>query len=396
MPFNRGRFSPRSRFGSGGGRRFGGMARKPKAFDPSHLVGAATTPNVVRPVFTPVNTFASFSLHQQLERNISNRNYTQLTSIQDQVIPHILAGKDVVGIANTGTGKTAAFLIPLIQRLLVDSAQKVLIVTPTRELAVQIEHEFFQFASGLRLYSALCIGGMPVYRQASLLRRGPQFVIGTPGRLKDLAERGVLSFKTFKTIVLDEVDQMLDMGFIHDVREIISALPQPRHSLFFSATLSPKAQAVSREFLTNPVMVTVTNRETAAQITQSVVRVGGRGKVEVLHDLLKQEAFRKVLVFVRTKHATDRVARSLSDLGIRVAAIHGNKNQSQRRQALESFKSQRVQVLLATDVASRGLDIADVTHVINFDLPGTYEDYIHRIGRTGRADKQGMAVTLVD
>lgn len=391
--------STSSRFSGGrggfsrGGR--GGSRYAQKSFDPSMFVKKAEAQQV-QETYVPQHTFADFQLTEQLQRNIEVRGYTSPTPIQDQAIPYLLAGKDMIGQANTGTGKTAAFLIPLINKVFKDRTQKVLIVAPTRELAVQIEEEFRQFSVGMRMYSALCIGGVSMHNQISNLRRHPQFVIGTPGRLRDLEAQRVLYFEDYNNIVLDEVDQMMDMGFIQDVKYIASVLPKVRQSLFFSATLPEKLLLVMRGFLTDPVKISVKSRDTSANIDQDVVRVNGRNKIEVLHELLRQEGFDKVLVFLRTKHGAEKLSQALDQKGVYVATIHGNKNQNQRQRAIQQFKRNHVKVLLATDVASRGLDIDNVTHVINYDLPETYEDYIHRIGRTGRADKKGIALTLVD
>lgn len=374
----------------------GAFRRAParKSFDPSFCVRKAT--GVVEENFVAVNTFESFQLHPQLKRNIDQHGYTSLTPIQDQAIPQLLQGRDVIGLANTGTGKTAAFLIPLIQKIMVDRDQRVLIVAPTRELAVQIEQEMRHFSLGMHMYSALCIGGVKIQPQIYRLSRRPEFVIGTPGRLRDLEEQGMLNFHDFQNIVLDEVDQMFNMGFIRDVKHIASKLPRPRQSLFFSATLPESLQQIVREFLNNPIKISVKSRDTAANIDQDVIRSNGKPKIEMLHEMLQLKEFEKVLVFLRTKHATERVARELFDRGVRVGSIHGNKNQNQRQRTIEAFKRNQIKVLVATDVASRGLDIDNVSHVINFDLPETYEDYIHRIGRTGRADKKGIALTFVD
>ena len=302
----------------------------------------------------------------------------------------------MVGVANTGTGKTAAFLIPLINKAFLDRSQKVLIVTPTRELAVQIRDELVGFSQGLNIDSVLCIGGVGIFPQAEKLRRNPQFVIGTPGRLRDLERTRKLNFGSFNNIVLDEVDRMLDIGFVREIRYIVSMLGRIRQSLFFSATLPPAVSDIMRNFSSNPITVSVKSNDTIAGIDQDIIKTNGEPKIEVLHDLLVKEGFTKVLVFGRTKYGMEKLARDLDQRGFKVAAIHGNKNQSQRQRALTQFKNNQVQVLLATDIASRGLDINDVTHVINYDLPQSYEDYIHRIGRTGRAQKQGKALTFVD
>ncbi len=372
-----------------------GSPRRIKTVDVSLLTKRAISSQAPE-VYEPRHSFADFPIHPQLKQNIILRGYTVPTPIQDQAIKPILEGKDVVGIANTGTGKTAAFLLPLLQKITHDRTQRVLIVAPTRELAVQILEECRAFSRGLEIFSTLCIGGVNIRPQIENLRRHPHIVIGTPGRLKDLKNQNKLSIALFSNIVLDEVDRMLDMGFIRDVNFLISHLPKVRQSLFFSATLTPTVSQVMQTFLTNPVTISVKTQETVHNIDQDIIKMNGRVKLDILHDLLNQEAFKKVLVFGRTKWGIEKLAKQLSLKGVSVVALHGNKNQSQRQRALSEFKQNRVNVLLATDIASRGLDIPDVTHVINFDLPETYEDYIHRIGRTGRAGKKGMALSFVD
>lgn len=373
-----------------------------RSFDPTIFIGRLATQTSISEETTPevsfvsTHSFADFPIKEQLKTNIINKGYTMPTPIQDQAIPAILEGRDVVGLANTGTGKTAAFLIPLINKAVLDLSQRVLIITPTRELAVQIRDELTAFASGMNIESVLVIGGVSMGPQIARLRRNPQFVIGTPGRLRDLEENHALNFARFNNIVLDEVDRMLDIGFVHEIRFMISKLPRPRQSLFFSATLTPNVTAVMQSFLLNPVMISVKTTETVKNVKQEVIRTMGKPKIEVLHGLLiKKEVFSKVLVFGRTKYGMEKLAHDLEVRGFKVAAIHGNKNQNQRQKALFDFKNNQVQVLLATDIASRGLDIEDVTHVINYDLPESQEDYIHRIGRTGRANKTGIALTFV-
>lgn len=346
--------------------------------------------------YSPTHKFSELPLLDQLKQNIAARGYLQPTPIQDQAIIPLLEGRDLIGTANTGTGKTAAFLIPLLNKVAKDRREKVLIIAPTRELAMQIEEELLLFARGIGIYSVLCIGGASMGRQMQGLKRNPGFVIGTPGRLKDLDKRRMLRLQEYTNVVLDEVDRMLDMGFIHDVREIISHLPRSRQSLFFSATLPDKMREIMDAFLTNPVSVSVKSGATAKNVDQDIVRVNGRDKVEVLHDLLVEKGFEKVLVFGRTKWGVDKLENVLNKRGFRVASIHGNKSQGQRQRALQQLKQDQVQILLATDVASRGLDIEGVTHVINYDTPESYEDYVHRIGRTGRAGKKGVALTFVD
>jgi len=346
--------------------------------------------------YVPKHRFADFAIEESLKRNIAKKGYVTPTPIQDQAIPHVLKGADVVGIANTGTGKTAAFLIPLINKVLKDRTQCVLIMVPTRELAIQIEEEYWAFADGMRIGAVTCVGGANINPQIATLRRGPNFVIGTPGRLKDLMDRRALDLSKFGTVVLDEADRMLDMGFIHDMKFILSHMKWELHTLFFSATLSREIENLIGDFLRAPVRVSVKTGNTAAGVDQDVVRIGGKNKIDALHELLSQPEFSKVLVFGRTKHGVEKLSKILAQRGFKAESIHGNKTQNKRQRALELFKGNRVQVLVATDVAARGIDVDDVSHVINYDLPTSYEDYVHRIGRTGRAGKRGKALTFVE
>lgn len=367
-----------------------------KSFDPSTLVrNLSQTVPQKQEEFIPKHIFTGFSFHASLHTNISSRNFPGLTPIQDQVIPLLLAGKDVVGIANTGSGKTLAFLAPYIQKLTLNKNQRIIIMAPTRELAVQIDQEFRIYAKNTGLYSAVCIGGVSMGSQIQRLRQNPNFVIGTPGRIKDLASQRVLNLSLFNNVVLDEVDRILDMGFLKDITQILSSISKDRQSAFFSATTTPQVIRVMNGFLRNPTTVSVRANTTMDNIAQEIVRANGKPKIDILHSLLKTPGFDKVLVFGRTKHGLERLTVDLVRRGFSAVAIHGNKSQSQRQRSLEQFKSNRAKILLATDVASRGLDIDNVTHVINFDLPESYEDYIHRIGRTGRANKTGIALTIV-
>lgn len=338
--------------------------------------------------------FDSLNLPHTLHEAVIRRGYSTLTPIQAAAIPAIRDGKDVIGIANTGTGKTAAFLLPLIERILKDRTYRALIITPTRELALQIRDELRKFTGNMPIWSSFCIGQSSMYTQMQELRRGPHVVIGTPGRLKDLIERRALKLESFKMVVLDEADQMLDMGFIHDVKHIISFLPAVRQSLFFSATLSPAINTLIQSFVKNPVTVSVKKNETVANIKQEVLSVDPTQKRLKLAELLKKDEFRKVMVFGRTKMGVENLSNALYKEGFKVAAIHGDKPQFQRQQAIRMFKEDVVQVLVATDVAARGIDIEGITHVINYEVPDTYEDYIHRIGRTGRAENAGVALTF--
>lgn len=347
--------------------------------------------------YEPKYHFENFDICTELKRNIEKKQYTLPTPIQDQTIPAILEGRDIIGIANTGTGKTAAFLIPLINKVFKNRREKVLIVAPTRELAEQIHEELVGFAAGMSIYGVLCIGGANINRQRSELRRNPNFVIGTPGRLKDLIGTHSLDFSDFGNVVLDEADRMVDIGFIADVKYLISLLSPQRQSLFFSATISGKVKEIIQNFVHDPLTVSVKQQDTAVNVAQDIVKVISRDKkVDQLHDLLIKDGFDRVLIFGRTKWGVQRLTDELLRRGFKAGVIHGDKRQSQRQKTLDQFKNNQIDIMLATDVASRGLDIPDVSHVINYDMPNSYEDYIHRIGRTGRANKKGVALTFVD
>lgn len=391
---------PRPAFGNSRGSRGGGrhMRTVPKNIILSVIERSKTSARVATIEPEKVShTFADFALSLPLQETIKAKGFLTPTPIQDQTIPAILEGKDLIGTANTGTGKTAAFLIPLLQKITLDRNQRVLIVAPTRELAVQIHKEIRDFARGLTIRSAMLIGGANEWRQRQDLKDDPHFVIATPGRLKDFIESRYIRLSMFRNVVLDEADRMVDIGFINDIKYFISLLPKERQSLFFSATISGKVGEILTDFVKNPVRVSVKTEDAATTIRQDIIRVsGGNDKIEALHDLLIQKEFGKVLIFGRTKWGVQKLSDELVKRGFRSGAIHGNKRQNQRQYVLEQFKRSEIQILLATDVASRGLDIPDVSHVINYDLPETLDDYIHRIGRTGRANKRGIALTFVD
>ncbi len=362
---------------------------------PSRYVRKATAQTIVEHV--SAYKFADLPLSPALHARIQKRGYATPTHIQEVAIPHVLLGRDVVGIANTGTGKTGAFLIPLIEKVTAQKGESVLIMAPTRELAIQIHTELRALTDGMRLYSVVCVGGTGIGPQLKSLRFHNEFIIGTPGRLKDLVQRGALDLSRVSSVVLDEADRMLDMGFIADMRFLIGRMPAKKQTLFFSATLSRDVERVIGEFLSDPVRVSVTTGETADRVDQDVVHIGrDESKVEVLCRLLAEQELHKVIVFGRTKHGVEKLSKTLVERGIRAVSIHGNKRHNERQRALQAFRTDATRVLVATDVAARGLDIPAVSHVINFDQPTTYEDYVHRIGRTGRAGRTGIALTFVE
>jgi ATP-dependent RNA helicase RhlE len=385
-----------NRGGFGGGNRGGGKGQ-PRAIDPTRFINKAKPVQEEIP-YAAEHTFADFNFSPALQRNIDAKGYVNPSAIQDQAIEPVLAGRDLIGLANTGTGKTAAFLLPLLQKLVEDqNSIRVLIMAPTRELAVQIDDEFRGFAKGLGLYSALCVGGVNIQPQIRQLQRGPHLVIGTPGRLKDLVQQNKLRLGGVDVLVLDEADRMLDMGFIRDIKFLVEKMPQQRQSLCFSATITPEIKPLISDILKDPVTVSVRTSETSEHVEQNIIPAHSKDhKMDLLKDLLGKDGFDKVIVFGQTKHGVQRLADTLSKSGVPSEAIHGNKSQGQRQRALNEFKANKVRVLVATDVAARGLDIPNVSHVINFDQPVTYEDYVHRIGRTGRGGKRGSALTFVD
>ena len=389
--FNGGVRKSHSRFGGSSK----GRSRGEKSIHPSAFIKKAD-PIVKSAPYIPKNKFEDFKISSVLKQNIIKKGYVNPTPIQDVSIPLVLAGRDMVGVANTGTGKTAAFLIPLLDKIINNPQEKVLIIVPTRELALQINEEFWGFRGNLNLFSVCCVGGMGIGNQISSLRRIHNIVIGTPGRLKDLVDRKVIRLAEFRTIVLDEADRMLDMGFVDDMRFIMSKMAPNRQTLLFSATITSEIDRLIKEFLTNPENISVKTGDTARNVEQNIIRVPrGADKVDHLHELLAKKEFSKVLIFGRTKHGVEKLSKDLIKRGFKAESIHGDKNQSKRQRALKNFRDNQSQILVATDVAARGLDIPNVTHVINFDIPANYEDYIHRIGRTGRADQTGIALTFV-
>jgi ATP-dependent RNA helicase RhlE len=343
-----------------------------------------------------VNNFEDFNLNEILLANVRAKGYIKPTPIQDQVIPHLMQNKDILGIANTGTGKTAAFALPLINEILNNPGKRIIILAPTRELAMQIKQDFRSFTPGLNVYIALAIGGAYIREQIIDIRRDPHIIIGTPGRIKDLGERRVINFAKLNTVVLDEVDRMLDMGFIDDIRSIMDKIPKTRQTLFFSATVNKKIEVLIDTLLTDPVKISVKTQDSSSHVEQNIVQVTRSEKESKLCELLGQEQFKKVLVFGATQMIVEKLSNNLTTKGFKVASLHGGKPQHKRQAVMRLFKENVINVLIATDVAARGLDIADITHVINYDKPNNYDDYCHRIGRTGRGDKMGNALTFVE
>lgn len=386
---------------STGNYRKGGPSKRSRGerIDFSRFIKKGT--HVEEKPYVSKHSFTDFPFNSQLYKNIERAGYKSPRPIQDQAILSIMEGKDVFGMANTGTGKTAAFLLPLIEKIAKTKGQNkretVLIMAPTRELALQIESDFKNLAFGFGMFSVACVGGLPIMKQIREIKMGVSFVIGTPGRLRDLIEKKVLDLSTCHSVVLDEADRMLDMGFRDDMVYIIGKTPKEgRQTLFFSATLSPDIRKLTELYLVNPVFISVISGETAKNIDQDVIRVRTKEeKLEKLHEVLKKDGSDKVLIFREMKHSVDTLAKELAHMGFKVGGIHGDKRSKERIRILDSFKKDQINVLIATDVAARGLDIPDVTHVINYDVPQTYDTYVHRIGRTGRSGKKGTALTFV-
>jgi ATP-dependent RNA helicase RhlE len=350
-----------------------------------------------------IPSFAQLDLVEPIQRALRAEKYEQPTPIQAQAIPYLLAGRDLVGIAQTGTGKTAAFALPILQRLSAVRAvpqrgtMRALILTPTRELALQIEESFRAYGRHLGLRSCVIFGGVGQKPQVDALDRGLDVLVATPGRLLDLAGQGRVRFDRVSIFVLDEADRMLDLGFIHDVKRVIAALPKERQSLLFSATMPPQIDHLAQSILKDPVRIEATPpASTVSQTEQRVLFVSTADKRALLAEVLKDPAIVRALIFTRTKHGANRVAEQLDRIGVSADAIHGNKSQSARLRALGNFRSGRTRVLVATDIAARGIDIDGITHVINYELPNVPETYVHRIGRTARAGAEGVAISFCD
>jgi ATP-dependent RNA helicase RhlE len=372
-------------------------AKKASTLNPNLLIKEADH-KVEEQVFRSDRLISELPIDSRIKHALASKGYLRPTEIQDRSLEILLEGKDILGIAQTGTGKTGAFLIPIIEKLLHKRLNPyALVVVPTRELALQVEEEFKSMARGLGLYSACFIGGTNINRDLQTLRRNSHVVIATPGRLLDLSDRGAIKLGKFQTLVLDEFDRMLDMGFIRDVNRILDGMKQRSHTMLFSATLDKSQNAMINSILRNHVTVKVSTGDRSGDgIAQDIIKLKpGEDKFVILKDMLKQSDFEKVLLFEETKHRVSRLCMKLNKAGIASEQIHGNKSQNARQNALKAFKLGKVKVLVATDVAARGLDISDVSHVINYQVPQSHDSYIHRIGRTGRAGKVGKAYTFV-
>ena len=345
--------------------------------------------------------FKDLGLNDALLKAVEEKGYSTPSPIQEKAIPHILAGKDVLASAQTGTGKTAGFTLPVLQYLTETKHPKyrplrVLVLTPTRELAAQVYENVREYSAHLNIHSAVVFGGVKAASQIATLRRGVDILVATPGRLLDLHNQKAVSFKRIDVLILDEADRMLDMGFVRDINKIISFMPTKRQNLLFSATFSKEIKELAQGILRNPVMVEAApENSTAEMVSQKVYGVDKGKKTEVLTNLIKADNWSQVLVFMRTKHGANKLTKKLIQSGITAAAIHGNKSQGARTKALSNFKTNDIRVLVATDIAARGLDIPLLPHVINYELPNIPEDYVHRIGRTGRAGASGEAISLV-
>lgn len=350
-----------------------------------------------------MTNFKDLGLISPIQKALDELDYKNPTPIQEKAIPHILDERDVLGCAQTGTGKTAAFAIPILQILekkrnsFSKRAIKALIVTPTRELAIQIEESFKDYGKHLPLKHAVIFGGVKQNPQVGRLRGGIDILVATPGRLLDLVNQRIISLKDIELFVLDEADRMLDMGFIHDIKKLLAILPQQKQSLFFSATMPKPIMELANSILKNPVKVEVTPVSTTAEtIEQQIYFVDKDNKINLLHDIIKDQIQESILVFTRTKHGADKLVKALDKLKVKAAAIHGNKSQNARQNALNNFKDKKIQVLVATDIAARGIDIDLLKYVVNFEIPNIPETYVHRIGRGGRAGAEGIAISFCD
>lgn len=365
--------------------------------DPNMLVKKAIHKEEI--AYKPSRSFHQMPIHHKIKTNLLRKGFTVPTEIQDKTLEDLISGRDLIGVANTGTGKTAAFLIPLIEQLLQQQNPfTALVIAPTRELALQIYAEFRSLSKGMNLYATCLIGGTSVSRDITQLKMRNHIIIGTPGRLLDMSQRGVLRLKNISTLVLDEFDRMLDMGFVNDIKKMLELMHNRKQTMLFSATIDKMQQSLIDNILHRPVEVKVSSGSTTSDhIDQDIIKIPvGMDKFCILKNLIEDVEYEKVLIFAETKRLVDRVNRKLIQSGIRSDIIHGDKTQNYRNKALDKFKRGNVQVLVATDVAARGIDVENVSHVINYQLPMSFNNYLHRIGRTGRAGKRGKALTFID
>ncbi len=396
---------PRSRNGNGdqgGNRRAGSSSNRSKkklgpGLDPEQLIRRAAPVQPEAPYVAP-RTFDEFPIDSLVKKALRQRGFKTPTEIQERTIDAAIAGSDLLGIANTGTGKTAAFLIPILERL-IHSPQHFdsLILVPTRELALQVYDEFVALTPGMRLFAQKFIGGTSVNEDIRRMKQRPHVIIGTPGRIADLINRGALPMNKIEVLVLDEFDRMLDMGFVHEVERMAAQMTNRKQNLLFSATIDNGLKEIIGRLLEDPITVKVSSGQSSSDtIDQDIVRIGNADdKIETLVTMLQHEDFSRVIVFAETKHRVSKLCRDLKKMGVAVDEIHGDKTQRARQIALDKFKKGNIQVLCATDVAARGIDVQDISHVINYEVPRTYDSYVHRIGRTGRAGKRGKALTFV-
>ncbi|GAA0875843.1 DEAD/DEAH box helicase [Wandonia haliotis] len=389
----------RTKKAKGPNQKAGNRKGRKSQLNPELLIQKAVVSTVKKSI-TVDKRFEDMNLQAQLKANILKMGFVSPTEIQDKTFDKLMDGGNLIGIANTGTGKTGAFLIPVLENMLRGEKEKYtsLIVVPTRELAIQVYDEFKKLSAKMNLTAACYIGGTNVEKDVRSLKNRFDLIIGTPGRLLDLNQRGSLKLNQFKILVLDEFDKMLDMGFIHDIRKLVGGMKQRKQTLLFSATKDRKQQVVIDEIVTNPFLVEIHSGDSSSEnVDQDVIKVeSGQDKFKLLLDVLSNPEFSKVILFTETKHLANRLAKKLNNAGVKADQIHGNKSQNYRVNALKKFKNGSIRVLVATDVAARGIDIDNVSLVINYQIPNDYDTYIHRVGRTGRAGNTGTAYTFVD
>lgn len=379
------------------GRNAGRKKKQVSSINPASLIKKASSET--QKEYQAPRSFDEMPIDSKLKSALSAKGFSNPTKIQNDTLELLQEGRDLVGIANTGTGKTGAFLIPVIDRLLTSHPDEItLVIVPTRELALQVETEFRSLTKGMKLFSASFIGGTSVGRDVDQLRKRNHLIIGTPGRLLDLASRGSLKLHTISRLILDEFDRMLDMGFVNDIKKVISKMTNREQTMLFSATIDGTQKSLINQILTNPAEIKVSSgTSTSDQIEQDIIKVDhGADKFDMLLHLIGPKEFEKVLIFAETKRTVNQLSKKLNQSGVRSDMIHGNKSQNYRNNALQNFKNGKIKILVATDVAARGIDVSDITHVINYQLPMNFDSYVHRIGRTGRAGKLGKAFTFID